>query len=260
MKKILGLVAISFVLTGVASAEEVRIGTSADYPPWESVNADNEIVGFDRDFGDEVCRRIGATCTWENQAFDGLLPSLQIGRFDVVISGLSITEQRAEMVDFTVAYADAPNSVAAAADSAFGEVSDSAALVAALADRTIGVQTGTTHEQVVTAHFEGATLRTYDRPDQIVADLIAGRIDAAMMERSAWDPFFSGEQGAKLMYLGPLLTSADFGEFGQGQGIAMRKGQDDLRARMDQAISEMLADGTLAEMSETWFGYDLSAQ
>ena len=260
MKKVLGLFAVSFIMVSTASANEIRIATSADYPPWESVNSDNEIVGFDRDFGDEVCRRIGAACTWENQAFDGLLPSLQIGRFDVVISGISITAERAEKVDFTIAYADAPNSIAVAARSQYGDIADSAALVAALVGRTIGVQTGSTHEQVVTAHFQGATVRAYDRPDQVVADLIAGRIDAALMERSAWGTFFEGDQGGELKYFGPLLTSADFSEFGQGQGVAMRKGQDELRTRMNQAISEMLADGTLATLSKTWFGYDLSAQ
>lgn len=260
MKKIFGLLATGFLIVGGASANDVRIGTSADYPPWESVNADNEIVGFDRDFGDEVCRRIGTACVWENQAYDGLLPSLQIGRFNVVISGISITAERAEKVDFTIAYADAPNAIAVSASAKYAQVADPASLVAALAGRTIGVQTGTTHEQVVKAHFQNADLRSYDRPDQAVSDLIAGRIDAALMERSAWESFFEGDQKTKLKYLGPLLTGTDFPEFGQGQGIAMRKGQDDLRNRMNQAISEMLADGTLAKMSKEWFGYDLSAR
>jgi polar amino acid transport system substrate-binding protein/octopine/nopaline transport system substrate-binding protein len=260
MKTLAALAAAGVLACTTASAEDLRIGTSADYPPWESVDANNEIVGFDRDFGDELCKRIEANCTWINQAYDGLLPALQIGKFDAVISGISITAERAKMVDFSAAYADAPNSVAGLADAEFGELGTSADLLAALADKTVGVQTGTTHEQVVKAHFEGAGLRSYDRPDQIVNDLLAGRIDAAMMETSALEPFLSGEQKGKLTYLGPLLTSADFAEFGQGQGIALGKGRADLQARMDAAIAEMLADGTLSQLSEKWFGYDLSAK
>ncbi|WP_247743475.1 transporter substrate-binding domain-containing protein [Shimia sp. R10_1] len=260
MKNLAALAAIALFTCTTASAEDLRIGTSADYPPWESVNENNEIVGFDRDFGDELCRRIEANCTWINQAYDGLLPALQIGKFDAVISGISITEERAKMVDFSSAYADAPNSVIGAVDAGFGTLDTPADLLAALADKTVGVQTGTTHEQVVKAHFEGATLRSYDRPDQIVNDLLAGRIDAAMMETSAAEPFLKGDQKDKLSLVGPLLTSADFAEFGQGQGVALGKGKQDLQGRMDAAIAEMLADGTMAKLSETWFGYDLSAK
>jgi polar amino acid transport system substrate-binding protein/octopine/nopaline transport system substrate-binding protein len=261
MKTLAVLATAGLFAVTTASAEELRIGTSADYPPWESVDANNEIVGFDRDFGDELCRRIEAKCTWITQAYDGLLPALQIGKFDAVISGISITEERAKMVNFSAAYADAPNSVISAADAAATELETSEALLAALAGKTVGVQSGTTHEQVVKAHFEGASHRSYDRPDQIVNDLLAGRIDAAMMETSALEPFINGEQKGKIAYMGPLLTSADFAEFGQGQGIALsKKRSDDLQARMDKAIADMLADGTMEALSDKWFGYDLSAK
>ena len=260
MRKAFGLFAASLIMAGTALANEVRIGTSADYPPWESLNADNEVVGFDRDVGDEVCRRINATCVWENEDYNGLLPALQGGRFDVVISGLSITAERAEKVDFTIAYADAPSSVAVAARSQYGDIADMAALVASLADRTIGVQAGTTHERVVAAHFQGAILRLYDRPRSYRRRCYCRPYQCRDDGSFGLEPFFKERQGTKLKSLGPLLTSADFPEFGQGQGIAMRKGQDQLRARMNQAISDMLADGTLTKLSKAWFGYDLSAR
>lgn len=92
-------------------------------------------------------------------------------------------------------------------------------------------------------------------------DLLAGRIDAAMMETSALEPFLQGDHKDKIGYMGPLLTSTDFAEFGQGQGVALsKKRSDDLQARMDKAIANMLADGTMGALSEKWFGYDLSAK
>jgi len=122
----------------------------------------------------------------------------------------------------------------------------------------IGVQTGTTHEQVVRAHFPDADVRVYDRPDQIADDLLAGRIDAGLMERSAWDPLVKERGDGKLVYAGPLLTGADFPEFGRGQGIALKKGNSKLQTKVDAAIQAMLKDGTIASISQKWFTYDLS--
>ncbi|MEB8386793.1 transporter substrate-binding domain-containing protein [Rhodobacteraceae bacterium KMM 6894] len=254
------MVSIGLLTCSGAMAEDLRIGTSADYPPWESVDANNEIVGFDRDFGDEMCKRMEATCVWNNQTFDGLLPGLNVGKFDAVISGISINEERAKMVDFSAAYADAPNSIAAVAGSEFGSPKDAAAVVEAMSGKTFGVQVGSTHEQVVRAHFADSEVRVYDRPDQVVNDLMAGRIDAALMERSAWESFIEGDYKDKLSYVGPQLTSADFPEFGQGQAVALKKDSAELQSRMNDAITSMLADGTMTALSEKWFGYDISAQ
>lgn len=248
------------LLATVALAEDLRIGTSADYPPWESVDASGNIVGFDKDVGDEICKRISATCNWQNQAYDGLLPGLQVGKFDLVISGVSINEERAQKVDFSVAYADAPNSLVVPAGSEAASLKSVAELVKALAEASIGVQTGTTHEQVIRAHFPDADVRVYERPDQIADDLIAGRIDAGLMERSAWEPLVKDRGDDKLAYAGPLLTSADFPEFGKGQGIALGKGKTELKAKIDVAVDAMLKDGTIRTISEKWFGYDVSKQ
>jgi octopine/nopaline transport system substrate-binding protein len=257
MKRIFVAVGISLLATA-ASSETLRIGSSADYPPWESVDASGNIVGFDKDVGDEVCKRIEATCTWQNQAYDGLLPGLQVGKFDLVISGVSINEERAQKVDFSSAYADAPNSLVVAAGSEAESAKSASDLVGLLAKAAIGVQTGTTHEQVIRAHFPDADVRVYDRPDQIADDLTAGRIDAGLMERSAWEPLVKGRGSDKLAYAGPLLTSADFAEFGNGQGIALAKGKSELKAKLDTAIKAMLDDGTIKSISDKWFGYDVS--
>ncbi|WP_417247216.1 transporter substrate-binding domain-containing protein [Celeribacter sp.] len=252
---------IAAALLGVpAQAETLRIGTSADYPPWESVDQDNQIIGFDRDVGDAICDRIDAECEWINQAYDGLLPGLQIGKFDFVISGISITDERAQMVDFSTAYADAPNAFFTISSNEGLAATESEALASALSDKVIGVQIGTTHSAVVAAHFSESTIRNYDRPEQIVDDVIAGRLDAGLMERAALEPFLAGNNERELVQIGQLLASADYAEFGQGQAVASKQGDNELNERVNAAIDEMLADGTLAELSNKWFGYDLSFQ
>jgi octopine/nopaline transport system substrate-binding protein len=257
MKRLTITLGITLLATA-ASAEDLRIGTSADYPPWESVDAGGNIVGFDKDVGDEICKRISATCSWQNQAYDGLLPGLQIGKFDLVVSGVSINDERSQKVDFSTAYADAPNSLVVGAGNDAASAKTAVDLTQALARTAIGVQTGTTHEQVVRAHFPDADIRVYDRPDQVADDLIAGRIDAGLMERSAWVPLVKDRGSDKLLYAGPLLTSADFAEFGKGQGVAMAKGKTELKSKVDGAVKTMLEDGTIKSIAEKWFGYDIS--
>lgn len=256
----LGLIALTLGTAGLAAAQDLRIGSSADYAPWESVDANGEIVGFDRDFADELCKRLTLNCTWTNQAYDGLLPSLQVGKFDALISAMSINAERAQMVDFSIAYADAPNGFVGLADNALSAETSKEDLIAALSGKVIGVQSGTTHEQVVSAHLPDAEVRSYERPEQLADDLRAGRIDMGLMEMSAWEPFLEGGEASGLKRIGPQLTDADYAEFGQGQGIAMKKGNDELKARIDGAIKEMLADGTLRTISDKWFGYDVSSK
>jgi len=250
---------IATALALPASAEALKIATSADYPPWESVNEANEIIGFDREVGDELCKRLSLECTWVNQAYDGLLPGLQIGRFDAVMSAVSINAERAGQVDFTIAYADAPNRFAMLPGAGITQPTEAAGLKDALDGKIVGVQSGTTHEQVMAAHFPDVTVRIYERPDQIFADMQAQRIDAGLMELSAWEPF-TGTDGKALEFLGPQLTAADMAEFGHGQGIALKKGSEDLKTRMDATIQQMLADGTIAAMARKWFGYDVSSK
>ncbi|EEB82388.1 transporter substrate-binding domain-containing protein [Roseobacter sp. GAI101] len=250
--------ALLALLATTASAEDLRIGTSADYPPWEAVDANNEIFGFDRDIGDEICKRIAATCTWQNQSFDGLLPGLQVGRFDVIISGISINEERSKSVDFSAPYADAPNSFIVLADNPAAAAKSKEDLIAALSSGVIGAQGGTTHEQVIRAHFANANVRLYERPDQVMSDILSGRIDAGVMERSAAEPLMDSEKGGVLVYAGPKLTGVDFEEFGKGQAVALAKGNTVLQNRVNDAVAEMLKDGTIKTISEKWFGYDQS--
>lgn len=241
-----------------ARAESLRIASSADFPPWESVDASNEIIGFDRDVGNEVCKRIGADCSWANQAFDGLLPGLQVGKYDLIISGLSINEEREKQVDFSAPYADAPNNIAALSNSAIAQAKDVKSLEQSLSGKVIGVQTGSTHEAVVRAHFKDAEIRLYDRPEQVADDIVAGRLDAGLMERSAWEGLLASRKDSGLTVAAPSITSADYAEFGRGQAIALKKGRDDLKKKIDEAVTAMLADGTVVKLSEKWFKYDVA--
>jgi len=257
MKNAIMIAMLSVFVASSAHAQSLRIATSADFPPWESTDSSGNIVGFDRSVGDEICRRIDTRCEWINQAYDGLLPGLQVSKFDLVISGMSITSERARQVDFTKAYADAPSHIGTNAGNPIAKAKTREELEAALEGKIIGTQMGTTHEIVARTHFKNVDVRLYERNEQMADDLVSGRIDAALVEYSVWEELMKMREG-QLELAGPMLTSADYAEFGDGQGIAMQKGRDELRSRIDQTIADMLADGTISSLSNQFFGYDLS--
>ncbi|MGI9504084.1 MAG: transporter substrate-binding domain-containing protein [Geminicoccaceae bacterium] len=240
-----------------ASAETLRIATSADFPPWEAVDSDGNMVGFDVDFGNEVCTRIDAECEWTNQAYDGLLPALIAKQYDMIVAAISITDERRQSITFSTAYAQAPAAFANIGDT-YAEVSDAAALNEAVNAATVGVQGASTFEGLMAAHFKGSDVRVYQRADEIIADLRTGRLDAGLMEISAWEEFAEANKDIELTMFGPALTYDVYPELGAGIGIGLQPSADDLKARIDAAITSMLEDGTIAAMSQEWFGYDVS--
>jgi len=254
MLKYIPLIAV-MVAASPASAEQIRVATSADYPPWESVNSAGEMEGFDIDVGNAVCAKIEVECVWTNQAYDGLLPALEAGQYDVIISAISITDERKERIAFSAPYAQAPASFGAVGDM-FGEITDEEGLKAALSGKVVGVQGSSIFEGLVENHFPDAEIKTYERADQIVADLGIGRLDAALMETTSWESMSEANTDANLQTFGPQLAFSEYPELGDGIGFGFQKSNTELKARMDEAIAELLADGTIAEFSQKWFGFD----
>ena len=257
MKQLLIYVALAALAALPASAKTLRIATSADYPPWESVDSSGEMRGFDIDIGNAICAKIGMECEWTNQAYDGLLPALVAGQYDAIMSAISITQERKKSIDFSKAYAQAPSSFGGIGEG-FGKIEDKDQLKSALDGKSVGVQGSTIFEGVIAKHFQDVNVKLYQQADQILADLKIGRIDAALMEVSAWDEFSGADKDANLKMFGPLLTYADYPELGDGIGIGIGKANTELKTKIDAAIGDLLADGTIAKASKKWFGYDVS--
>lgn len=106
MKKVLIAALIAGFSLSATAAQTIRFATEASYPPFESIDANNKIVGFDVDLANALCKEIDATCTFTNQAFDSLIPSLKFRRFDAVMAGMDITPEREKQVLFTTPYYD----------------------------------------------------------------------------------------------------------------------------------------------------------
>ena len=170
MKKVLIAALLASVSLSATAAQTIRFATEASYPPFESIDANNKIVGFDVDLANALCKEIDATCTFSNQAFDSLIPSLKFRRIDAVMAGMDITPEREKQVLFTTPYYD--NSAL------FIGQKGKYASVDLLKGKKVGVQNGTTHQKFIMDKHPEITTVPYDSYQNAKLDLQNGRIDA----------------------------------------------------------------------------------
>ena len=146
----------------------------------------------------------------------------------------------------------------AANDSPFQDLETIDDVVAALDGVPVGVQVATIHQGFIEEYIPNADMRTYDTQEQLNLDLAAGRVEVGLADSSGWEDFLSSEDGANYSQFGPGLTGADFPIFGEGVGIGMRQEDTELRDRFNEALCSMANDGSLAALTEEWFGFDAS--
>ena len=241
------------VLAAGAQAEDMRkvkIGTEGAYPPFNSIDPSGELVGFDIDIAKALCDAANFECEFVIQDWDGIIPGLIAKKYDAIIASMSITEQRKEVVDFTERYYLTPAKFIAAEGSDFDFSPEG------LADKAIGVQRATTHENFVRAKFPDADVRPYATQDEANADLVSGRLDLVMADSTALsDGFLKTDAGKGFTFVGPDYYDPEY--HGEGAGIAIRKGEDDLRAAFNEAIEKIRADGTYQAINDKYFDFDV---
>jgi lysine-arginine-ornithine-binding protein len=239
---LLGAVLFIASLSGSAyAAEKVVMATEASFPPFSKTEADGSFSGFELDLGNEVCKRAGWECSWVKQDFDGAIPALVAGKFDVIFSSMSIKEERKKVADFSIAYYTGPSAV-------FAKKGALKAVPGDLNGKVVGVYAGATQDSYAKKNFPGVTVRGYENIDQITADLKAGRIDAMFIEQLAGLEFISKPDGSEFEMLSPLFGDKALGE---GVGAMMRKG-DPRMAKINEALKAIYADGTFDAISSKW--------
>ena len=250
---------------------KIKIGTEGAYPPWNGTNAAGELEGAEIDLAADLCARMNAECEFVVQDWDGMIPALEIGKYDAIMAGMSITEERKMKIDFSIGYMTEPASLSALRGSALGTLkapgkvnldnmdSETKGLLATiqsvLAGTTVGVQTSTTHENFLNEYMDGVDIKVYDTQQNMELDLAAGRIDAALSDKASMQAFTETSVGNRVKLIGPDLFG---GSFGGGVGVGIRKSDSDLTAMFNKAISEASADGSIKSISIKWFGKDIS--
>ncbi len=262
MKNFLSKTLATVVLTaffGVgASAENLRVGTNAAYAPWEYINTAGEFEGFDMDLARALAEKAGYDgVEFIDVEFDALIANLGSDRFDMILASMDITDDRLKSIDFVGPYADSPKR-AAALKGQFDNVETIDALAEALDGKTVGVQAGSTMALWVEDDFDAdIEVRTYRTFDEIAADLLAGRIDAGLAEASNWEELIV-KNNQSLEQFGPVLNAGISPTFGNGVGIGIKKGNNDVTERIEKALEALRADGTLKSLAEKYFSVDIS--
>lgn len=262
------------VLAGAASAKDwktVVIGMEGGYDPYNLTDPSGKIVGFEPDLAMDVCARIKVECKIIAQDWDGMIPGLQAGKFDVIMDGMSITDERKQTIDFSVPYANVPAALATAKASPLAKLAGAETLVnfekdkataeatlkalrEALKGKTIGVQVSTTHAAFASNHLKDvATIKEYKTTDERDLDLKSGRIDAVLDDETEVAAMLGKDDAKDFTEFGPHLTG---GDFGIGVGMGIRKTDADLTAKFSTAIKAAFADGSIKKYSLKWFKID----
>ena len=253
-KLLLALAAVAVAWTAsVAEAQtrKVRLGTEGAYPPFNFVDKAGKLQGFDIDIGNALCRAMEAECEWVTQDWDGIVPGLLARKYDAIVASMSITEERRKKVDFTNKYYVTPARFVRKRGSGI-EIDE-----AGLAGRTVGVQRATVAENFLRDNYgDVVTIKAYGTQDEANLDFIAGRVDLVIADSVVLlEGLLNTDGGKDAEFVGPDFTDSRW--FGDGIGIAVRKGEDELLGMLNEAIDRIRADGTYGEINARYFDFDL---
>ena len=231
------LTAVAILLTSCVGDGAVRMGTEGAYPPYNFINDQGEVDGFERELGDELCRRADLECEWFTNAWETIIRNLMDGRYDTIIAGMSITADRDEVIDFTQPYIPPIPSVYLAAAGAGDEA----------VDGKIAAQVATIHADYLSA--SGATYVEYELVGELIEAVLSGEVDAALVDREFAHTVIA-EHGDGLVVVGPDVP------LDSGIGIGLREDDTDLKDKFNEAISSMKDDGSLNNLIRKWFDDD----
>ena len=270
-KKIIFSVLLSLLVIGNANADKIRIGTEGAYPPWNSKDESGKLIGFEVELAYTLCRYIGQQCTIVEQDWDGMIPALIMRKFDAIMAGMSITAERQKAISFSQGYADEVASLAVMKGSNLEGLNTPAGinltkpnaaakkalktLTAALAGKTVCVQTATIHQNFLDSGDVGkVNVRTYKTQDEVNLDLASGRCDAALAAAVAFSDY-AEKSGKPVVLTGPTFSG---GAFGNGVGVGIRKDDTELLKAFNKAIDKARKNGDISRIATKWFGFDAS--
>ena len=253
MKKLFTAIIITAalgLLSSTISAQAVRIGTEGAYPPFNSIDPNGNLVGFDIDIADALCDAANIQCEFVVQDWDGMIPGLLAKKYDAIIASMSITEERKKKVDFTGKYYNTPAKFVAPVGKNL-DVSPEG-----LSGMSVAVQRATIHENFLRDNFPDLEIRVYATQDEANADLASGRVDLGHANSVAlMAGFLNTDMGKGFEFVGPDYNAPQW--HGVGAGIAVRKGANNLRMRLDAAIDTIRANGTYAKINAKYFNFDV---
>jgi polar amino acid transport system substrate-binding protein len=232
--------------TAAPAAEKLKIATEGAYPPFNYIDDAGKLAGFDVDLAKAVCERIGADCEFVQVAWDDLIPGLLDRKYDVISASMSITEERQNKVAFTIPCYS--NMLAFVGQKGTPITIDKSGL----AGKSVGVQRGTIAQEYLASTYSGVvTERAFDTQEEANAELAAGKVELVISDYLPSYAWLQKEEGKGFSFVGEFIDIND------RIGMALRKEDNELRERMDQALIQMLEDGTYQQLNAKYFPFSI---
>lgn len=239
---LLALVLFCSAAFAVAEAPKVlKAGTESTYPPYEFRDEKNNLKGFDIDLMETIAAKIGMTVEWVDMPFDSLIPSLLAKKIDIIAAGLSATEERAKKVAFSMNYEISMSAFIVAAGN------DTLKTAADMKGKTVAVQLGTVQE-TYSQSLEGVTVKSFQKFDDCVREVILGRVDATLMDIPVAKSYVEHKD-----FKGKIKIAFDQEITGSGKALAMNLADKELQDKVNGALAEMEKSGELQKMKDLWF-------
>ena len=248
MKKVLSIVlvavlALSLVACGGAKDDNVlTMATNAEFPPYEFMQ-DGKVVGIDAEIAQAIAEKLGKELVIENVDFDSLIPGVQTGKYDFVMAGMTVTDERKEQVDFTQTYATGVQVIIVKEDSPITTADD---LFAEGASNKIGVQLATTGDLYCTWDIEDeglGTVERYNKGADAVMALQSGKVDCVVIDNEPAKVFVESNPGLKIL---------DTEYITEDYAAAVCKDTPELLTQIDKALGELIEEGKVAEIIEKY--------
>lgn len=266
-------VALGLAAGSATAQDKVRFATEGAFAPYNYTEPNGTLAGFEIDLYKDLCARAKLECTIEAQAFDGIIPALNAGKFDAIIAGMSITPKREEAVMFTIPYANIGQIFMTMKSGTLGELGETGTIYSLttneagakaaieklkpkLKGKVIGVQTSTIAAAFMKQYLDGVVeVREYKTTEQHDLDLYAGRVDAVFASLGYLTTAQKKANNPDILITGPRFQG---GLLGRGTGIAVRKDATALKEKLDKALEAAKADGTIKTLSLKHFGFDVT--
>ena len=270
-KKTILTVLASLLVIGNVYADKIKIGTEGAYPPWNAKDASGSLIGFEVELAEVLCKNMGHDCTIVEQDWDGMIPALKGKKFDAIMAGMSITDERKKVISFSQGYADEVASLAVMKGSSLEGIKTPAGISlskpnsdakkalktikGALAGKTVCTQVGTIHQNFLQSGDVGVVkVRVYKTQDEVNLDLTSGRCDVALAAAVAFTDY-AEKSGKSVVLVGPTFSG---GAFGNGVGVGIRQADTKLMKAFNKAIEKARKDGDISRIATKWFGFDAS--
>ena len=245
-KKLLLAAAASLVFSANALAvDKYKVGIEGAYPPFNNKNASGQVVGFDYDIAMDLCAKMKAECEVVTSDWDGIIPALNAKKYDFIVSSLSITDDRKQAVDFTDPYYSNKQQFVAKKGVDFKTDIES------LKSKKLGTQRSTQAATWLEDNV-GGDIALYDTQENAYLDLSSGRVDALLADKYAIYGWLKDDPAGKdYEFKGNPINEDD------KVGIALRKGESDLRTKLNLALKEIKEDGTYKKINDKYFPFSI---